>query len=278
MNGVQVAGANYQSYDFGSNVIPSPYFPRSESGSYSLAPGTYTAAATFTTTGTVGTASISFPFSVPYPAPVWTDLNINSPATRGAAYYSEISAANYVTSYAVVGGTFPPGLSFNTGNGVISGTPTTDGYYSFTVRAYATGGNIDANLAITVTPPVPVFTDSSVNSSAKVGVSYSDGVSATDATAYAINSGSLPNGLSLNSSTGAITGTPTTPGTFTFVIRATNSNGGANTGTLTITVISAARVWNGTAFVSGLANVWNGTAFVSGTIKVWDGTNWVNTN
>jgi hypothetical protein len=229
--------------------------------------------------GSMGTASVNDSFTPqPWPAPVWTDLTITNSVVRGTGYYSEISATNYVNSYGVVGGSFPPGLSFNTSNGVISGTPTTDGYYAFTVRAYANGGTIDAGLAISVIPPVPVFSDGSVNSSARVGIAYSDGVSASDATSYAVNSGSLPTGLSLNSSNGAITGTPSAPGTFSFVIRASNSTGGVNTGTLTITVISAARVWNGTAFVSGLANVWNGSAFVTGTIRVWDGSVWKNTN
>jgi hypothetical protein len=127
-------------------------------------------------------------------------------------------------------------------------------------------------------PPGPVFSDNTVASTARIGVAYSDGVAASNSPSYSVVSGALPGGLTLNTSTGAITGTPTTPGIFTFVVRASNAGGSADTSTLTITVFSGARVWNGTAFVSGLANVWNGTAFVSGIIKVWDGTNWVNTN
>jgi hypothetical protein len=127
-------------------------------------------------------------------------------------------------------------------------------------------------------PPAPAFSDASVASSASIGVAYSDGVAASNSPSYSVVSGALPTGLSLNSGTGAITGTPTVNGTFTFVIRASNAGGSADTGTLTITVSSAARVWNGTAFVPGLANVWNGTAFVSGIIRVWDGTVWKNTN
>ena len=126
--------------------------------------------------------------------------------------------------------------------------------------------------------PAPVFSDASVASSASVGVAYSDGVAASNSPSYSVVSGALPTGLNLNTSTGAITGTPSVNGVFTFVIRASNGGGSVDTGTLTITVASAARVWNGTAFVSGLANVWNGTAFVSGTIRVWNGSAWVNTN
>jgi hypothetical protein len=169
-------------------------------------------------------------------------------------------------------------LTFNS-NGTITGTPNTVESVNFTFRAYGTfEGSTDSSATITVNPRSPVFSDGSVNSSARVGIAYSDGVSASETSSYSLFSGTIPNGLSLNTSTGAITGTPTTPGVFNFVIRATNVTGSTNTGTLTITVISAARVWNGTAFVSGLANVWNGTSFVSGTIRVWNGSAWVNTN
>jgi uncharacterized repeat protein (TIGR02543 family) len=58
----QVSG---KSYDFGSGVISSPYFPRSQSGSVTLSPGTYTASASFSGDGTtVGSASVSFSFTV----------------------------------------------------------------------------------------------------------------------------------------------------------------------------------------------------------------------
>ena len=108
-----------------------------------------------------------------------------------------------------------------------------------------------------------------------MGTAYSDSVSASEAASYSVFSGALPGGLSLNTSTGAITGTPTTPGVFTFVIRATNVTGTANTGTLTITVTSGGKVWNGTDFVSGTTRVWNGTSFVSSTTTVWNGSAWV---
>ncbi len=42
---------------------------------------------------------------------------------------------------------------------------------------------------------------------------------------YAVTSGSLPTGLSLNTSTGEISGTPTVAGTYTFTVQATDDNG-----------------------------------------------------
>lgn len=209
------------------------------------------------------------------PAPSWSTGTTLSTATRGTGYSATVSASP-VTGYSLVSSSGATGGLSVSGN-TISGTPTTVGTANFTIRAANYSSTTDRTFSFTVNPALPVFSDGSVDSSARVGIAYSDGVSASEAASYSVFSGALPNGLSLNTSTGAITGTPTTPGTFTFVIRATNVTGSTNTGTLTITVISAARVWNGSAFVSGLANVWNGTAFVSGTIRVWDGSAWVNT-
>ena len=210
--------------------------------------------------------------------PSWIDNTISSSATAGVAYSDGVSA-NAASSYGIVAGQLPLGLSLNTSTGAITGTPTTVESQSFTIRAYGTfEGSIDAALSINVAPVPPIFGDGSVVSSASVGVVYNDEVTASGSPTYSVFSGALPTGLTLNTSTGTITGTPSAPGVFTFVIRATNASGSTDTGTLTITVISAVRVWNGTAFVSGLVNVWNGTAFVSGTIRVWNGSAWVNTN
>ena len=280
-----LTSASNQSYDFGTNSPPR-YFPRSESGTVTGVPaGTYTVSGTFTTTGLVGTATIT-PFNIfvspppPPPTPSWSTGTALPAATRGSAYSATVTASP-VTSYSLVsqsGGTGTYTVTQSGSNAIISGTPSAVGTASVTVRANNSGSTADRTFTFTVNPALPVFSDSTVNSSARVGIAYSDGVAASETASYSLFSGALPTGLSLNTSTGAITGTPTTPGTFTFVIRATNVTGSTNTGTLTITAISAARVWNGSAFVSGLANVWNGSAFVSGIIRVWDGTVWKNTN
>lgn len=58
---------------------------------------------------------------------------------------------------------------------------------------------------------------------------------------YSIASGALPTGLSINAATGAITGTPTTNGSFTFVVRVTDAT--ANTADLpsaTVAVVDTA--------------------------------------
>lgn len=99
-----------------------------------------------------------------------------------------------------------------------------------------------ADTTETTLVPVPVFTDSTIDSPATVGVAYSDGVEATDAESYSISAGSLPDGISLNTATGAITGTPTTAGSYSFTVSATNVSGSA-TAPLTLIVNPAAPVF-----------------------------------
>ena len=70
-----------------------------------------------------------------------------------------------------------------------------------------------------------------------VGAAYNQTLTASGGTApytYAITMGTLPPGLSLGSTTGVISGTPTTGGTYTFTITATDS--AACTGTITYTM------------------------------------------
>jgi hypothetical protein len=135
-------------------------------------------------------------------------------------------------------------------------------------------------------PPPPTYPPSwSDNTLAgfQADVAYSDGVTATNMNysgSYSVSSGSLPSGISLNASTGAVTGTPTTAGqSYSFTITATNSYGSvaqAFSGTVAASPTAGKlKVWTGTTWVYAPAKVWNGTSWVTGTVKVWNGTTWV---
>jgi hypothetical protein len=86
------------------------------------------------------------------------------------------------------------------------------------------------------------FTDTSITSQIPDGASYSSGVSAQGSGTlnYSLFDGALPPGLELDTETGSITGTPNTPGAYTFRIRAQADDEGTvsndYTGNLTITV------------------------------------------
>lgn len=70
----------------------------------------------------------------------------------GAAYTSGVAASGGIPpyTYALAGGSLPPGLSLNPATGAIAGTPSVAGTYGFTVRVTAAGETASANYSITV--------------------------------------------------------------------------------------------------------------------------------
>ncbi len=68
----------------------------------------------------------------------------------------------------------------------------------------------------------------------------------TGGTTWSITSGSLPTGLTLNATSGVLSGTPTTPGTYTFTVKLTANGGSSATCQCTLTIA-------GCAFVSGVS-------------------------
>jgi hypothetical protein len=97
---------------------------------------------------------------------------------------------------------------------------------------------------------------------------------------YSITSGSLPTGISLNSSTGAITGTPTVASqSYSFTITASNSYGSTATsfsGTVAVAPTAGSmRVWNGTIWAANKPSIFDGSMWVAGSTYVYNGSAWV---
>lgn len=137
-------------------------------------------------------------------------------------------------TYSIVSGTLPTGISLNTSTGALTGTPTTS-QASVTFRATDSVGNYTNKTILFNANPTWVTTSLPQGTS---NTAYTATLQATDDTSiqsYSIFSGSLPTGLTLNSSTGAITGTITGSGS-SVTFRATDSNGGVSNKTLTIQV------------------------------------------
>src|SRR6185369_11708884 len=81
---------------------------------------------------------------------------------------------------------------------------------------------------------------------------------------WTLSPGPLPVGLSLNASTGAITGTPTTAGTTNFTLRVTDNVGATATKALSITISGAPSITT-SAFASGeLTLAYSQTAAATG--------------
>ena len=167
---------------------------------------------------------------IPTLTPVITSA-ATATATVDQPFSYTITADNAATSFAATG--LPAGLSINPDTGVISGTPTTVGSSSITINASNAGGIGSRTLLLTVNPLVPVIT-SAATATTTVGQSFSYTITANN-TPTSLNATGLPAGLTVNTATGLISGTPTTVGSSTITINASNA-GGMGSQTLLLTV------------------------------------------
>lgn len=157
--------------------------------------------------------------------PATPTITVSGPASATAleSFTYQIQANNSPTSYGASG--LPAGLSINTTTGVISGTPTTPGSYTVGLTASNATGDGTATLTINVqaNPNAPVIT-SNLIATGQIETPFSYQIVASNSpTSY--TAANLPAGLSINTSTGLITGTPTAGGTFNATITALNSFG-----------------------------------------------------
>ncbi len=153
-------------------------------------------------------------------------------ATRSVAYQATIRAQGgslpYLFSLAP-GSTLPPGLALASRTGILSGTPTQGGVFSFTVQVRdVQGAEVSRDYQLTVISALAI-TSSSPLPGGSQGVAYSFAFTATGGSpAYLwslVNGSTLPPGLTLNANTGVLSGTPTTNGNFSFTVRVTDSVG-----------------------------------------------------
>lgn len=154
-------------------------------------------------------------------------------ATVNTAYSTSIVTSGGVPpfTWSKTSGNFPPGLTFNTTSGQISGTPTMAGVFQFTLQVIdsaipAQTATTPAPLSITVSAPAPLQVTPSVLPGGTVATPYSTSVQATGGVqpyTWSVASGQLPAGLSLNPGSGEITGTPIlvsgTPVSFTLGVK-----------------------------------------------------------
>jgi hypothetical protein len=185
----------------------------------------------------------------------FSPISLFTSGTQGQPYSFQIqsSGGQFPVTYSIVSGSLPPGLHLSS-SGLIAGTPTTAGNYSFVIMANDSCSlgeqSVQQSFSLNVTPascPALNFITSSSLLSGTAGQTYSLQMQTSGGqtpVVYLITSGSLPPGLIMNSS-GLIRGIPSTAGLFSFTLTAAdNCAGGAQnlskTFSLTINPASSA--------------------------------------
>ena len=195
-----------------------PYFSQLSS-STTLVGSTFIAPLSFTTSTTLPIAELSTPYS--------QSIGVTgglAPYTWGYQY------------------TLPQGISVNPSTGAITGTFTSTGTYTITVTAtdqantvISQAFSVTVNPALVIQPTTPPA--GALNESYTYTPVATGGVQPVST--WAIFSGSIPTGLSFNTSTGKISGTPSASGTFNFTLKAFDSGGYSATQAFTITINGA---------------------------------------
>ena len=181
----------------------------------------------------------------PPPQPLaWTQDTPSTNATVGATYaYSFAASGDPAPTFAIgAGGLLPSGVDLDT-TGILAGTPTQAGDFTFAVVASngvsAPITSPTVTLHVAALPVGPSFVSDNPPTSVDLGAhfSYTFVAQGQPAPTYSVSSGALPPGMSLNTVTGVLSGLATTIGTYSFVVSADNGiDVAANSPLLTMTV------------------------------------------
>ena len=209
------------------------------------------------------------------------------PGNVGAAYSTTLVATPGTSPlvWSFASGTLPPGLTFSTTTGVISGTPTTLGTFNFAVKVVDSSSvpfTVTAPETIVISAPVPPLVVSGNPPAGIVGSLYTTPLLATGGVlpyTWSIIGGALPPGLAISASTGVISGTPTTVGTSVFTAQVQDLSGTKASAqftfpihaalTLTLTSLPAGMVgvsYSSTIGVAGGTPPYN-CAIIAGTLQ-----------
>ncbi|HYL72707.1 MAG TPA: putative Ig domain-containing protein [Bryobacteraceae bacterium] len=157
--------------------------------------------------------------------------------TSGSSYSTTLSATGGQPPYSwLISGTLPPGLAFNAPTATISGTAGAAGTYGFTATVSdSLGAQQSQNFSITINSATSGFSITNVSfASGVVGQAYQQALTTSGGCAtpfspmpaFSVSGGALPPGLIVQTNSDfsrSITGTPTTAGTFSFTLTATDA-------------------------------------------------------
>jgi len=147
----------------------------------------------------------------------------------------QITASPAATGFTAF--SLPAGLVFDASSGDIFGTPTAAGTYEIPLAAVNSNGTYASVLTLTVTQPMPPGIAPTLSATAGLNVPFSYQIPTTGTVTGYAATGTLPNGITFDSTLGIFSGTPTGTGSFPINLTVTNAQG-SSTSTLTITVVA----------------------------------------
>jgi hypothetical protein len=185
---------------------------------------------------------IQIPVAAPVAAPAFTLSSSTETRTvnTAATGFTINSTGGAIASFAI--NATPPGMSFNTTTSALTGTPNTvAAATNYTINATNASGSATQTFTLTVSIAAPAFTLSSATETKTAGstiTGYTISSTGGAIASYTI-SPAAPAGLTFSTSTGLLSGTPTTVAAATaYTITATNASGSTTqTFTLTVTAV-----------------------------------------
>jgi hypothetical protein len=191
----------------------------------------------------------------PAALPLSITTNPTLPSGTVGAFYSqsfEATGGRPPYTWSLGAGVMPAGLSLSTG-GSVTGTPATAGPSSFTVRVTdSASSSATQTFSLTIVGGLTVTTGASLPSGT-IGTFYTQMLSASGGTtpySWSFVSGTLPSGLSFSNS-GAISGTPTAGGSFSFIARVTDAASSSATRTFNLTISAP----SGPSFIGSVPHI-----------------------
>ncbi|MFW3585769.1 putative Ig domain-containing protein [Staphylococcus caprae] len=163
---------------------------------------------------------------------VLNNININASDNSGDTVINTVSG-------------LPSGVTFNASTNTISGTPTKVGSYPITVTSKDTNGNTTTTtFTIKVVDTTPPVVKTIVDQTKEVNTSIdSIKIEATDNSGLAVSNtvSGLPNGVSFDSNTNTISGTPTKVGSYLITVTTTDAEGNKTETNFTIKVVDTTK-------------------------------------
>jgi large repetitive protein len=166
--------------------------------------------------------------------------------SEGSSYSATVTASGGLPPYAwsISAGSLPGGLNLNSNTGQITGTPSATGTFSFTVQVVDSeipAATTATNLSITINQGTPLQINTNSLPEGSEATQYFATLSASGGQppySWSVSTGTLTSGLTLDASTGTITGKPTALGTSSFTLKVTDSGSQTATEAVSILVIT----------------------------------------